>query len=71
MSISVAEGSVYFTEFATSDIANQLLRPQNILYVIPESAETDLKIESAEFHHKSANKFSEKKFHSIKLKTFY
>ena len=71
MSISVAEGSVFFTEFATSDIANQLLCPQKILYVIPESPETDLKIESAEFQHKSANKFSQKKFHSIKLKTIY
>ena len=31
----------------------------------------DLKIKSAEFQDKPANKFSQKEFHSIKLKTIF
>ena len=44
--------------------------------VLPEhfichAKEKDLKIDSAEFQHKSANEFSQKKSHSIKLKTVF
>ena len=40
-------------------------------YFICHATETDLKIESAELQHKPANKFSQKEFHSIKLKTIF
>ena len=33
--------------------------------------EMGLKIELAEFQHKSANKFSQKEFHSVKMKTVF
>ena len=35
------------------------------------ATETDMKIESVEFQHKSANEFSQKEFHIIKLKTIF
>ena len=40
-------------------------------HFICHAIEKDLKIDSAEFQHKSANEFSQKESHSIKLKTFF
>ena len=47
-----------------------------LVVVFPEhfichAAETDLKMESNEFQLKSANNFSQKEFHSIKLETIF
>ena len=37
-------------------------------HFICHATEAELQIESAEFQHKPANRFSQKEFHSIKLK---
>ena len=64
--MSVKEGLVLLSEY----------RYFTLVVVFPEhfichATETELKIESAEFQHKPANKFCQKEFHSINLKTIF
>ena len=64
--MSVKEGLVLLSEY----------RYFTLVVVFPEhfichATETELKRESAEFQHKSANKFSQKEFHSNNLKTIF
>ena len=40
-------------------------------HFICHATEKDLKMDSAEFQHKSANEFSQKEYQSIKLKTVF
>ena len=40
-------------------------------HFICHATKKDLKIDSAEFQHKSANEFSQNESHSIKLKTVF
>ena len=64
------------TQPALCSFQNLLLRYLKLVAVFPEhficyAKEMDLKIESAKFQHKPANKFSQKEVRSIKLKTIF
>ena len=61
--MSIEEGYVFISDFATPDIWNYFLL--FLEHFIFNETETDLKIESTKLQHKSANKFSQKEFDSI------
>ena len=65
----VEEGCVFFFRICYSRYLKLLVEfPEHfICYTI----EMDLEIESAKFQHKPEYKFSQKEFHSIKLKTIF
>ena len=60
--MSVEEGFVFFSEFATSDIGNQLSCSR--AFYLP-CRRDGLENRMSGFQQKSPNKFSQKEFHSI------
>ena len=64
--MSVEEGLVFLSEHRYFTLVVVFSE-----HFICHATETDLKRESAEFQHKSANTFSQTEFHSINLKTIF